>query len=60
MTKRLFREEAVMAGPSTGAAVEAAVALGVEGPAVAISADSGLKYASFFTDVLGDEGQPNP
>jgi cysteine synthase len=60
MTKRLFREEAVMAGPSTGAAVEAAVALGVEGPAVAISADSGLKYASFFADVLSDEGQPNP
>lgn len=60
MTKRLFREEAVMAGPSTGAVVHAAIDLGVEGPAVAISADSGLKYASFFAEVLGDEGQPTP
>jgi cysteine synthase A/cysteine synthase B len=58
MTKRLFREEGLMVGPSTGAVVEAAVGLGVEGPAVAISADSGLKYASFFKDFLGSKGEP--
>ena len=30
----------------------------VQGLAVAISPDSGLKYASFFADILGDEGKP--
>ena len=29
-----------------------------QGPAVAISPDSGLKYAGFFVDILGDEGKP--
>lgn len=60
MTKRLFREEALMVGPSTGAIVHAAVALAGErdGLAVAVSPDSGLKYGSFFEDVLGDEGKP--
>ena len=60
MTKRLFREEGLIVGPSTGAIVHAAVQFGQgkEGVAVAISPDSGFKYASFFADVLGDEGKP--
>jgi len=60
MTKRLFREEGLIVGPSTGAIVHAAVEFGQgkEGVAVAISPDSGFKYASFFADVLGDEGKP--
>ena len=60
MTKRLFREEGLIVGPSTGAIVHAAVEFGKgkKGVAVAISPDSGLKYASFFADILGDEGKP--
>ena len=60
MTKRLFREEGLIVGPSTGAIVHAASELvgRLEGPGVAISPDSGLKYASYFTDILGDEGKP--
>lgn len=60
MTKRLFREEGLIVGPSTGAIVHAAVeyGAGTDGLAVAISPDSGFKYASFFADVLGDEGKP--
>ena len=61
MTKRLFREEGLMVGPSTGAIVHAAVEYGKThaGVAVAIACDSGLKYSSFFRDVLGDEGLPS-
>ena len=60
MTKRLFREEGLIVGPSTGAIVHAAVEFGkaTDGLAVAVSPDSGFKYASFFTDELGDEGKP--
>jgi len=60
MTKRLFREEGLIVGPSTGAVVHAAVEFANEreGLAVAISPDSGFKYSSFFADILGDEGQP--
>jgi cysteine synthase A/cysteine synthase B len=60
MTKRLFREEGLIVGPSTGALVEAAVRYGQNraGLAVVISPDSGLKYSTFFADVLGDEGLP--
>ncbi len=60
MTKRLFRKEGLIVGPSTGAIVHAAtqVMQEAEGLAVAISPDSGFKYASFFTDILGDEGLP--
>jgi cysteine synthase len=60
MTKRLFREEGLIVGPSTGAIVHAAAGLARdrEGVAVAISPDSGFKYASFFEDILGDEGKP--
>ncbi|MBI5481980.1 MAG: cysteine synthase family protein [Deltaproteobacteria bacterium] len=60
MTKRLFREEGLIVGPSTGAIVHAAAERGAsrDGLGVAISPDSGFKYASFFADVLGDEGKP--
>ena len=60
MTKRLFREEGLIVGPSTGAIVHAAIEFGAgkDGLAVAISPDSGFKYASFFADILGDEGNP--
>jgi len=60
VTKRLFREEGLIVGPSTGAIVQAALECGqeLEGLAVAVSPDSGLKYASFFAEVLGDEGLP--
>ena len=59
-TKRLFREEGLIVGPSTGAIAHAAseFATGRDGVAVAISPDSGFKYASFFADILGDEGNP--
>jgi len=58
MTKRLFREEGLIVGPSTGAIVHAAATAGREGVAVTISPDGGFKYASFFATVLGDEGLP--
>ncbi len=58
MTKRMFREEGLMVGPSTGAIVHAASTLTGEGPVVGVSPDSGLKYASYFADILGDEGRP--
>jgi cysteine synthase A/cysteine synthase B len=60
MTKRLFRKDGLIVGPSTGAIVHAAVEFGrdKEGVAVGISPDSGFKYASYFADVLGDEGNP--
>ncbi|MEK7757278.1 MAG: pyridoxal-phosphate dependent enzyme, partial [Planctomycetota bacterium] len=60
MTKRLFREEGLIVGPSTGAIVHAAAEFGRsnEGLAVAVSPDSGFKYASYFADILGDEGNP--
>ncbi len=61
MTRRLFREEGLMVGPSTGAIVRAAATLaeqGREGLAVAVSPDGGQKYTSYFADMLGDEGLP--
>lgn len=61
MTKRLFREESLIVGPSTGAIVHAISKLGAElqGLCVAISPDGGFKYTSFFADLLKDEGLPN-
>ena len=61
MTKRLFREEGLIVGPSTGAIAHAAVEFGAEhdGVGVAISPDSGFRYASFFAGILGDEGNPS-
>lgn len=60
MTKRLFREEGLIVGPSTGAIAHAMATLGekASGVAVGISPDSGLKYLSYFTDLLGNEGLP--
>jgi cysteine synthase len=58
MTKRLYREEGLMVGPSTGAIVHAAARLGGSGLAVGVSPDSGLKYSGYFADFLGDEGRP--
>ena len=60
MTKRLFREEGLIVGPSTGAMVHAAIEFGRghAGLAVAISPDGGFKYASFFQDIIGNEGLP--
>lgn len=60
MTKRIFREEGLIVGPSTGAIVHAAVEFGRnrEGVAVGVSPDSGFKYTSYFADILGDEGNP--
>ena len=59
VTKRLYREEGLIVGPSTGAIVAAATSLDDPGLTVAISPDSGFKYASFFVDRLGDEGLPH-
>lgn len=60
MTKRMFREEGLIVGPSTGAIVHAATETVRErrGLAVAVSPDGGFKYASYFADILGDEGNP--
>ena len=65
MTRRLFREEALIVGPSTGAVVAAANELRDElreerdGVVVGVSPDSGLKYMSYFSELLGDEGTPD-
>ncbi len=59
VTKRLYREEGLLVGPSTGAIVAAALGLEEPGLTVGISPDSGFKYASFFVDRLGDEGLPH-
>ena len=62
MTKRLFREEGLIAGPSTGAIVHAACEYfkkeNGNGVAVCISPDSGFKYTSYFIEILGNEGLP--
>jgi cysteine synthase A/cysteine synthase B len=60
MTKRLFREEALIVGPSTGAIVHAVTEFGEDhkGLAVAVSPDSGFQYVSYFADILGNEGNP--
>ena len=57
-TRRLFLEEGLMVGPSTGAVVAAAHLLDDSGLTVGISPDSGFKYTSYFADILGDEGLP--
>ena len=59
-TLRLWREEALIVGPSTGAVVAGMGQLPI--PAgdlvVGISADSGIKYTSYLAELLGDEGLP--
>jgi cysteine synthase len=59
-TRRIYREEALTVGPSTGAIVHAAIAAAADtdGIVVGVSPDSGLKYTSYFADILGDEGLP--
>ena len=59
-TKRLWREEGLTVGPSTGAVVHAIHQLETTtgDVVVAISADSGFKYTSYFAEILGDEGLP--
>lgn len=59
-TKRLWREEGLMVGPSTGAIVHAALeyCLAPDEIAVGVSPDSGLKYTSYFAELLGEDGLP--
>src|SRR3990172_7592448 len=59
-TKRLWREEGLTVGPSTGAVVHAIQKLETTNGdvVVGISADSGFKYTSYFEEILGDEGLP--
>lgn len=58
MTLRLFREEALMVGPSTGAIVHALATLGeMDGLAVAIAPDGGLKYASYYAALVEAEAK---
>lgn len=60
MTKRLHREEGLIVGPSTGAVASVLSELADvdRQVAVGISPDSGSKYSSYFTDILGDDGLP--
>jgi cysteine synthase len=59
-TLRLWREEGLTVGPSTGAVVDAIQRLETtsDDVVVGISADSGFKYTSYFAGILGDEGLP--
>ena len=60
MAKRLFREEALIVGPSTGAIAHAMAGVrgagSADGLVVGISPDGGQKYASFYAEILGEEG----
>ena len=60
VTKELWRTEGLMVGPSTGAVVHAASQIdSSDGElVVGISADSGIKYTSYFEEILGNEGRP--
>lgn len=60
VTKELWRQEGLMVGPSTGAVVHAISTLPTRpgDVVVAISADSGIKYTSYFEEILGEEGKP--
>jgi cysteine synthase len=54
MARRLFREEALIVGPSTGAIVHAIdVVDSLEGPVVGVSPDGGQKYVSYYQEVEG-------
>jgi cysteine synthase B len=59
-TVRLWREEALIVGPSTGAVVAGMTQLPIPSGdlAVGISADSGIKYTGYLASLLGDEGLP--
>jgi cysteine synthase len=60
MTERLWRQESLMVGPSTGAIVHAAASLETSDAAavVGVSPDSGRSYTSYFVERLGDQGLP--
>jgi cysteine synthase A/cysteine synthase B len=49
---RLARTTGIMAGPTTGALLHAAIAIGARGRVVAISPDGAAKYASFYAPYL--------
>jgi cysteine synthase len=56
MAKRLFREEGLIVGPSTGAIADAIASLDAgAGLAVGVSPDGGQKYASFYAAYLEHE-----
>jgi cysteine synthase len=59
MTRRLFREEGLIVGPSTGAIAHAIAALdgATSGLVVGISPDGGQKYASFYADLAGGDAR---
>ncbi len=58
MTRRLFREEGLIVGPSTGAIAHAIANLdgAAGGLVVGISPDSGQKYTSYFAELVPEEG----
>lgn len=58
MALRLFREEGLIVGPSTGAIAHAIAGLDEEsaGLVVGISPDAGFKYASFYASLVAGEG----
>ena len=60
VTREIWRGEALMVGPSTGAVVHAArlIPTDPDDVVVGISADSGFKYTSYFKEILGDDGLP--
>ncbi len=60
LTARLFREEGLIVGPSTGAIVHAAkqVCAGDDRLAVAVSPDGGLKYMSYFAARIDANEKP--
>jgi cysteine synthase len=57
---RMAREESLLAGPSTGAVVWAALQENLPKGAVAVcvSPDNAFKYASFFADRVAGDGVP--
>lgn len=57
---RLAREEGILAGPTTGAIVHAALKYAKEckGLAVAISPDDAFKYISFYGPYVKEQGRP--
>ena len=57
---RLAREEGILAGPTTGAIVHAALKFAKEykGLAVAISPDDAFKYISFYGPYVKEQGKP--
>ena len=58
MTRRLFREEGLIVGPSTGAIAHAIAGLDGDaaGLVVGISPDSGQKYASSYAEIFNLKG----